>query len=233
MIHIKNTPWQGRLAALILPALLVGGLFVGGCSNDPVGPHDEAPALTADDVAGQAGFVAMAASIVAPQAIEFSGKSDKDSYQHSFFGDVSGTVYLDFFSGGAGGASVPWDDADYVDLATADGEPVVISVGAGGTIALTFDLYADLDRVSSPNTATVAGSGTYVSGVFDADFTFDGLVVESGGSHPGSGTMVFNSANKTMTVTYDGDNTAIMAMSEGATYIVNLDTGEVTEVTPT
>lgn len=236
MMHIKNIPWQGRLAALILPALLVGGLCVGGCSNDPVGPHDPAPALSADDVASQAGFVAMAASIVAPETIEFAGKGAKNSYSVPFFGDVTGTVFLDFFSGGPGGTSVPWDGADFVNLRTGEGEMLVVSVGTGGTagtIELTFDLDADLDRVSDPNTATVAGSGTYVSGVFDATFTFEGLVVESGGDYPGSGTMVFNSAAKTMTIIYDGGNLAVMSMSDGPTYVVNLDTGEVTETTPT
>ncbi len=125
MMHIKNSLRRGRLAALVLPVLLVGVLYVGGCSNDPVGPHDAAPTLSESEVAGQAGFVAMAAAIVAPQTIEFAGKADKDNYEHSFFGDVSGTVYLDFFSGGAGGTSVPWAQADYVDLATADGAPRV------------------------------------------------------------------------------------------------------------
>jgi hypothetical protein len=234
MKHINKILWKDRVAVLILPALLVGGLFVGGCSNDPVGPHDAVPALSAEDVATQAGFVAMAASVVAPQAIEFSGKADKDSYTYPFTGNIVGAVQLDFFSGGAGGTSVPWDDADYVEMGTG-GAPIVAMVGvagAEGTIFLSFNLTADLDRVSVPNTATVSGSGIYASGPFNSTFSFDGLVVESGGDYPGSGTMTFTGGGHTMTVTYDGDSTAMMAMSGGDTYVIDLDTGMVTVAVP-
>lgn len=234
MKHIKKTHWRDRVAVLILPALLVGGLFVGGCSNDPVGPQDSAPALSPEDVATQAGFVAMAAAVVAPQAIEFSGKADKDSYTYPFTGNITGTVHLDFFSGGSGGTPVPWDNADYVEMGTG-GAPIVALVGvagAEGTIFLTFDLTADLDRVAVPNTATVSGSGIYASGPFSSPYSFDGLVVEAGGSYPGSGTMTFTGGGHTMTVTYDGDNTAMMAMTGGDTYVIDLDTGMVTVVVP-
>lgn len=232
MKFINNAPWRNLVTALMLPLLLAGGLVLGGCNNDAVAPHDEAPALTAGDVAGQAGFVAMATGIVGPQTVEFTAKSDKNSYSHVFAGgNVAGTIFLDFFTGGAGGTSATPDVADYVNLYTADGAPLILTVGLEGlegTIALGFDIAADLDRDANPDTATITGGGTFASGPYTADFTFGGVVVASGASYPSAGTLSLTGSGFTMTVTFNGTNMANMVDGDGALYRINLDTGEVT-----
>ena len=230
----KKALWRGLTMVLILPAL-TGLILLGGCSNDPVSPQEDVPALKADDVATQAGMVAMAAAIVAPQTVEFAGKSDKDSYQHTFTGPVVGVVYLDFFTGGAGGASAPWDTADYVDLYTATEAPLVATIGLSGfegTVVLGFALNAALDRISEPNTATVNGGGTFVSGQYDATFAFSDLVVVQGSSYPQSGSMAFVSSGFTATVTFNGSAFGSLVMSDGTTWTVNLANGEISPNLP-
>ncbi|MDX2472964.1 MAG: hypothetical protein QNL91_04590 [Candidatus Krumholzibacteria bacterium] len=222
--------WRGLSMVLILPAV-AGLILLGGCSNDPVTPQDELPALSADDVATQAGLMAMAAGIVAPQTVDFAGKSDKDSYQYPFTGDVVGVVFLDYYTGGAGGTSAPWDTADYVELYTADDAPLVATVGEG-TIVLGFVLNADLDRVSTPNMATINGGGTFASGGYGATFIFSNLVVVQGNSYPDSGLMIFSGGGHVGTVTFNGSSTATMAMSDGTSWIVDLTSGEISENLP-
>jgi len=226
----NNSPWRSFLTVLMVPILLAGGWALGGCSNDPVAPHENAPALSVDDVAHQAGWVAMAAGIVGPQTVEFTAKSDKNSYVYVFEGNVTGGVHLDFFTGGAGGTSATPAAADYVDLYTADGAPLVISVGLEGltgTILLTLDLAADLNRDVDPDTATISGGGTLNSGPYSATFTFDAVAVAVGAAYPSSGSITLTGSGFTMTVTFDGDDTASLVRSDGATFTVNLDTGAV------
>jgi hypothetical protein len=226
--------WRGLSMVLVLPAV-AGLVLLGGCSNDPVAPQDEQPALSADDVATQAGLMAMAAGIVAPQTIDFAGKADKDSYQYPFTGDVVGVVFLDYYTGGAGGTSAPWDTADYVELYTADDAPLVASVGVSGfegTIGLGFVLNADLDRVSTPNMATINGGGTFDSGGYGATFIFSNLVVVQGNSYPGSGLMIFSAGGFVGTVTFNGSSTAMLAMSDGTSWTVDLASGEISPNLP-
>ncbi len=232
MKHTHRSPWRDYLTLLILPTLLIGALALGGCSNDSVAPQDEVPALSVDEVANQAGWVAMATGIVGPQTVEFTAKSDKNSYEYAFTGNVAGVVHLDFFSGGAGGTSATPSEADYVDLYTADGAPLVITVGIEGlegTILLTFAMAADLDRAADPDEATINGGGTFASGPYAASFEFNGVVVGNGSSYPSAGTMVFTGSGFVMTVTFDGDNTANLLTGDGQAYTIDLDTGEVTE----
>ena len=226
--------WRGLSMVLILPAV-AGLVLLGGCSNDPVTPQDEQPALSADDVATQAGLMAMAAGIIAPQTIDFAGKSDKDSYQYPFTGDVVGVVFLDYYTGGAGGTSAPWSTADYVELYTADDAPLVAAVGASGfegTVVLGFALNADLDRDSTPDMATINGGGTFASGGYGATFAFTNLVVVQGNSYPDSGSMAFTAAGFVATVTFNGNSTALMAVSNGTSWIVNLASGEISPNVP-
>ncbi len=229
-----NTLWRGLTMVLVLPAL-AGLILLGGCSNDPVTPKDEVPALKADDVATQAGMVAMAAAIVTPQTVEFAGKSDKDTYVHTFTGTVVGVVTMDYFTGGAGGTPAPWNTADYVDFYTASDAPLVATIGLSGfegTVSLGFALNAALDRVADPNTATVNGTGTFVSGQYDATFAFTDLFVRQGANYPISGTMTFTTTNFIATVTFNGTSTAVMEMSDGTNWHVDLTNGEVTPVFP-
>ncbi len=234
MTLIKESLWRGRLLVLILPALLAGGLMFTGCSNDPVAPHDEAPDLTTEDVATQAGLVAKAISLVGPQVIDFAGKSDKNSYSYSFPAseNVTGEIHMDYFLGGPGGTSVAWDVGDYVDLYTATGEQLDVAVDFGGGLvlafSLTFDIGAVLDRPN--NKATISGTGTFASGTSTATFSFTDLVVVKAGDYPASGGMSFTGAGFSMTVTFDGTNMAILAISDGSAYDVDLDTGQISPI---
>ncbi len=229
----KKKSRLNRGAVLIAPILLLGILFLGGCGSDPVAPHEDPPALTEREAANQAGVIAMAMSEVGPQIIEFAGKSDKDSYTHTFpgGGDIAGTVYMSFFLGGAGGTSVPWGEADYGTLATGADEALVVSLGVGGTVALTFDINAALNR--DTDTSTVNGGGTFASGPYSASFSFADLVVVSGDDYPSGGSMTFTGSGFTMTIDFTGASTAIVLINGMAAYIIDLDTGEVTEYVDT
>ena len=225
---MKNIESILRRGTVLLP-LLLAGLLVGGCSNDPVAPQDEAPALSGEDVAHQAAYVAMAAAVVSPQTVEFGAKADKDAFTHTFTGDVAGMVNLVFTAGGQPSGTAT---ADHVDLFTDEGAPLVITIGLqgfSGTVLLGFDLDAAIDRNDDPDTAVITGAGTFASGPYAASFTFDSLAVVSGGAYPGSGTMTFTGSGYTATVTYGGGGTALLEMSSRA-WEIDLDTGDITEL---
>jgi hypothetical protein len=85
---------RGRTAAaLLVPVLLAAGMFLGGCERDATAPQDQAPALTAQDAANWAGYVARAVVTVGPEILNSSGTS-KDIYQHTYSGGVVGPVSL-------------------------------------------------------------------------------------------------------------------------------------------
>jgi hypothetical protein len=225
MLIIRRHP-----VGLALPLLLAAGLLVAGCESDSVAPQDDVPALSSADVAGQTGRVAMAASMVAPVAVNFAGKADKDLYVWTPPNPISGAVQLAFFTGGAPSA---WSGADHVDISTDPESPLVIPVGiegAEGTVLLGFDLGADIDRSADPDQAVINGTGTYQSGPYPATFAFEGLVVDGGGSYPGGGTMTFTSGGHTGTVTYDGTDTATLVMDDGSGFVIDLNDGTVTPV---
>ncbi len=225
-IHNKSQR-RKSLIILVVPMLLALGML-GACSNDPVAPHEDPPALTSSEVASQAGYVAMAASIIGPRTVEFTDKAEANPYRYPMVSPVSGAVYLAYFLGGPTGTPVVPDAADYVNLYTAPNEPIVITVGiagAQGTVVLTLDIEADLDRVSDPDNATINGGGTFVSGIYSASFVFSNLLVEKGADYPLSGGMTFTSAGFTATATFDGDNTALLELSDGTSYTVNLVDG--------
>jgi hypothetical protein len=221
----NKTQWRNHLTFLILPVLLAGGLLCGGCSNDPVAPHDEVPALQANDVASQAGFVDMAVGIVGPQTVDFTGKTEASLYQHMFTGIVTGSIFLEFTIGSAPALPAV---ADHVKLYTGEDTPLIISGGLEGfegTVLLTFDISSDLDRGAAPNTSTINGGGTFSSGPYEASFSFDNLVFVGGRNYPTSGSMTFSSGGFWATTTYAGANIALMEMSTGVMYQVNLADG--------
>ena len=224
---------RNGLAVLLLPLLLAGGLLGGGCSSDPVAPHDEAPALTAEGAANQAGLVAMAVTVVGPQVLDFAGKSDKTSYTYVFpeGGSVAGTVHLDYFTGGPTGTPADWNNADYVNLFTAEGEWLTIDLGLGGGASLGFDVGAQLDR--NAGTAVVTGGGTFASGPYAGSFTFDDVGISAAASYPTGGSLVFTGSGFSATVTFSGGSiaTAVVTGGSGGTYLVNLATGAVTPAT--
>lgn len=217
---------RGRGATVLLvPVLLAGGLLLGGCDSDPLAPQEPAPALSEQEAANQAGLVAMAVAQVGPQVVTFS-EPGKTVYSRSFFGDISGTVWLDFRLGGADGASANWSTGDWARLYTAAEEPLNIVVGQGGSAQLALDIRADIDQ--GQDTAVIGGGGTFASGVYGATFAFTDLAVAASSAYPTGGTMSFTGAGFVMTVSYDGTNTAIIAVAGHGTWSLNLDTGAVT-----
>ena len=100
----------GLMGVLIL--LLGFCLVIGGCESDSVVPQEQLPALTEQGAAQQASLVAVGISKAGPELLNFSGKSgDKELgvYPYTFpeGGDISGTIMLEYFTGGAGGTHSP------------------------------------------------------------------------------------------------------------------------------
>lgn len=216
---------RGRGATVLLvPVLLAWGLLLGGCESDALAPQDPAPALSEQEAAGQAGLVAMAVSQVGPQVVTFS-EAGKTVYSRSFLGDVSGTVWLDFRLGGAGGTSANWSTGDWARLYTADDEPLNLAIGEGGSVQLTLDIDADINQ--GQDTAVVGGGGTFTSGVYGATFAFTDLTVAAASGYPTGGTMTFTGAGFVMTVSFNGTNLATIAVTGHGTWSLNLDTGAV------
>jgi len=226
---------SGR-TALLATASVVVLLAAAGCESDAVAPQDPAPTATLADAATQAGLVARAATVVAPQIVTFAGKSaadrsaaDKspaDVYSHTFTAPpISGTVYLAFF---AADAPSSWQTADAASLYTAPGEALVISIDTGGAVALSFDIAAAIDRQA--DTAVVDGDGTFASGVFTGAFSFASLAVSAASPYPTGGSMTFTGGGHTLVVTFDGSATAVMAVDGTARYTCNLATGAVSPI---
>ena len=217
------------LASLVM--MLGLGLWLTGCESDTVAPHDETPELTGEDVAYQAAAMASATGLVLPQLVEYNG-TDKNAYSYDFpaGGDISGTINFDFRTGGADGTPAPYNTADWGRLFTAAGEEISFAVGIGGSVELTFDIFANITR--SPDTATLltGSAGTFTSGAYSATFSFADLVVIRDGDYPASGTMTFVSGLYTVTVTFDGTNMAMATLTGGGSWYVNLDTGAITPV---
>jgi len=222
-----------KLYLLTVLALMLGAsLWLTGCESDPVAPHDQLPALNSEDVAYQAAAVGAAASRVLPQIVDFSG-TDKTEYTYTFpteGSQVNGSVYFDFRNGGPDGASADYDVATWCRMFTETDAPLVFAVGAGGTVELDFNIFADI--VQATHTATLlAGSvGTFTGGDYVATFAFDGVVVTAGENYPSGGAMTFVSGGYELVVTFDGDNTATISLDGEDTWIVNLEDGTVTEV---
>jgi hypothetical protein len=217
---------RGRTAAaLLVPVLLAAGMFLGGCESDATAPQDSAPALTAQDAANQAGYVALAVAQVGPAVVTFNG-AGKTVYSHSFLGDVSGTVKLDFRLGGSEGTSATWSAGDWARLYTADGEPLAIAIGTSGGVALTFDISADIDQ--GLDSAVLGGGGTFQSGVHLATFTFTDLAVTAAGDYPTGGTMSFTGGGFAMTVAFNGTNLATITVAGHDPWTFNLDNGALT-----
>ena len=88
----------------------------------------------------------MAVATVGPEILSFRGQA-KNVYQHTFTGDVTGTVWLDFRLGGADGVPATWSTADWGRLYTDADAPLNV---AGRATAvrwqLTFDITADIDQ---------------------------------------------------------------------------------------
>jgi hypothetical protein len=217
---------RGRTAAaLLVPMLLAAGMFLGGCESDATAPQDPTPALTAQEAANQAGYVAMAVAHVGPAVVTFDG-TGKNVYSHSFSGNVSGTVGLDFRLGGPDGTSATWSAGDWARLYTADGDPLTFALVGGGGVTLTFDITAGIDQ--GLDSAVLGGGGTFQSGVHLATFTFTDLSVTAAGNYPAGGTMSFTGGGFVMTVAFNGTNLATITMTGHDPWTFNLDNGQLT-----
>ncbi len=218
------------LTALVL--MLGASFWLTGCESDSVAPHDQLPALNSEDVAYQAAAVGAAASRVLPQIVDFSG-TDKTEYTYTFPSEgsqVTGSVYFDFRNGGAEGASADYDVATWCRMNTATDAPLIFAVGAGGSVELDFNIFADIVQATHTATLLDGSVGTFTGGDYIATFAFDGVVVTAGDDYPSGGTMTFVSGGHVLVVTYDGDETATISLDDVETWIVNLETGEITEV---
>lgn len=227
MMTMKNRMTGRALALLMMPALLATGLLLGGCESDATAPQDPAPPLTESDAATQAGTVAMAVAAVGPEVLNFS-EPGKTIYQHTFTEDVIGTAWLDFRLGGEGGASADWSTADWARLYTVADEPLVVPVGLGGSVELTFNITADINQ--GLDSAVVGGGGTFTSGVHAATFAFVDLSVTGTDSYPTGGSMTFSGGGFNMTVAFDGSNLAVITVTGHGSWSFNLDTGALTPI---
>lgn len=218
---------RGRAAlALLVPVLLAAGVYLGGCESDATAPQDLVPALTEEDAAHQAGYMAMAVAQVGPTVVTYSD-ARKNLYSRSFIGDVSGTVWLDFRLGGSGGTPATWSAGDWARLYTAGGEPLTFAIGESGGATMNLDITADINQ--GLNSAVLGGGGTFQSGAYLATFAFTNLAVTAAGDYPTGGTMSFTSGAFAMTVAFDGTNLATITVTGHGTWFFNLDTEEMTQ----
>ena len=237
---MKHKQWETGLGGLGVLFLLVlfwaSGLLVGGCESDAVAPQDELPAVTEAEAAQQAALVAVGIAKVGPELLRFQASKPRDKelgvYSYTFpeGGDISGTVILEYFSGGAGGFHSLKDDADYGWLYTPEGEMVTVALDIPSKVEpifeLTFDVQGDIDQVA--DTATVSGFGTLATGELSSGFTFTNLILTELSSYPDGGTFECVSGPITLVVEYDGDSTASVSVKGFIKYEIDLDTGFVT-----
>ena len=212
------------IAALLATALLAMALFAAGCSSNTTAPQDPAPALTEQGAATQAGAVAFAIAQVGPEIVRFTGTAKAD-YSHTFAGDVAGTVYLNYRTGGPTGTPATPGTGDWARLYTAVGAPLVATVGTG-SVTLGLDITAVITQGTS--SAVLGGGGTFHSGVHTALFTFTNLAVTEVGNYPTGGSMTFTAPLFAMTVTFDGTNIAVIDVTGHGQWSLNLDTGVLT-----
>lgn len=215
---------------LTLLAVLALGAVVVGCDSDSTAPQDEVPALTQSGAAQQAAVVAMAVASAAPEIVTFDGTS-KQMYSYTFTGaqGITGTVNLEYWTGGSGGTSATFETGDYAHLWTPNAAGITGTTGAGGSITLTFDIEATVVQASSTATIVVGSTGTFVSGDYSGTFGFNDVVVTAA-AYPSSGTVVFTSGGHVITITYNGSGTATLSVSGVDTWTVDLDDGTLTAI---
>jgi hypothetical protein len=231
----KSKRGLGLAGVLIL--LLGFCLVIGGCESDSVTPKDQLPALTEQGAAQQAALVAVGISKAGPELLNFSGKSgDKELgvYPYTFpvGGDITGTIMLEYFTGGSGGTHSLWSEADYGLLYTTEGNEVSVALDLEGLepqFGLEFDLHGPIDQVL--DTAEVAGTGIFRSGDSSHGFTIpedDPVVLEAVSTYPSGGMFMYSADGFDLVVIYDGSNTAMIEIAEVVAYTIDLDTGIVT-----
>lgn len=228
------------LTGVLIP-LLGFCLVIGGCESDAVAPQDELPALTEQGAAQQAALVAVGISKAAPELLNFSGKKSGDKvlgiYEYELTdGGLSGTIMLEYFTGGAGGTHSSWEVADYGLLYTTEGNEVSVVLDIEGLepeFGISFDLEGPIDQEA--DTAEVFGTGTFTTGDSSNGFTIpedDPVLLEAISTYPSGGMFAYTGDGFSLVVVYDGDVTADVFVSEAPEpgYSINLDTGMVTVI---
>lgn len=220
---------QTFLTLTFLTLLLAAGWLLCGCDSDETAPNDPLPPLEDGDVAQQSGYMAMAIAEVAPLVLEYGSKADASdgNYSYTFaYGDpIQGVVLLHFELAGAPSG---YDVADYAAAYTAADAPLEITAIEGGVPwLLAVDLESDINQ--GAGTAVVEGTGTLTLGSYVANWTLTALAVEESGDWPASGGMTFTNEGITATVTFDGDDTATVAVGL-VSWSLNLNNGVLTEL---
>jgi len=226
---IRKTRGIG-LAALLL---LAGGLLLNGCESDATAPRENLPPPTAQEAAQQAALVAVSAAKVGPKLVTFNGtvlaEKELGVYPYTFpeGGNITGSIMLEFFTGGPTGTHSAWGDADYGLLYSPGEEMVTASVDLGGGVGpifgVSFDLHGDINQAQ--DTATVSGTGTFVTGDISDDFSLTNVVVQALSGYPEGGSLTLKAGSHEVVVTYDGSSTAGVAVNAVAMFTVDLDTG--------
>jgi hypothetical protein len=201
-----------------------------------VAPNEELPPPTEREATQQAALVAVGLAQVGPELLTFNGfkalEKELGVYIRTFpeGGDITGSVILEYFTGGPEGVHSVWGDADYGLLYTPEGEAVTIEIEVPevGTavFGLDFELHGDIDQEA--DTATVSGSGNLSTGDFNTSFTISDVVLTEVSSYPEGGTLDFVIGALNLMVEYDGDDTATVSINGVITYEIDLDTGIVT-----
>ena len=215
----------------ILAALALLGLLA-GCESDAVAPQDELPPVTVQGAATQAGIVAAAVTEASQKLVQTIG-IDKDVVEEPITGQggVVGSVFLDFRTGPDGAPATP-AAATWARLYTATGSPLTYTdPRAGGVTTFALDLMADLDRAGDTAKVLQGSNGVMTSGDNVVAFAMTGVITGSVG-YPDDGTLDVTSADHFAQVTFNGTNEATAVVDHERTFIVNLDTGLVTEIFP-
>lgn len=213
---------------LLIPAALAGLLMIiAGCGSDSLAPNDPVPALSEDSSAQQAGLVAYSVATMGPVAVNYGTKSE--TYTFPPGGDISGSVLLDYRSGGAGGTVSTPGDADFVEMTT-QGDGLTITSPLGGELSVTSVVLANITR-GTPDSATVldGSGGALEAGLYHVDFTI-GSVTVYGTGYPTGGPVACTNGYHTVSVQFDGTALADLSLDGTVKWRFNLDTLELTKV---
>ena len=217
--------------------LLAGALVMSGCESDAVAPQETLPPLTEQEAAQEAALVAVCVAKVGPRLLTFTGpKRDEELgvYPYSFpeGGDISGTIMLEYFTGGAEGTHCAWGAADYGLLYNTEDQMVTVALDLGGGIepvfAVGFDLFGDINRAT--DTATVSGTGVFVSGDIIHPFSLTDVDLEAVSTYPEGGVVTFMAGHLEVVVAYDGTHWGGMFINGSLMFIVDLDTGLISPI---
>lgn len=224
-----NRRFTQTAATLTVLALL--GLTA-GCSSDAVAPQDEIPPVTVKGAATQAGFIAAAVNQATQILVRGLGPA-KEIVEEPIGGQggVTGSVFIDFRTGADGAPASP-TTATWAHMYTAEGEPLSYTNPVGGGVTTcTLGVMADLDRGADSAKVLQGSGGVLTSGVNVVEFAMTGTISGSVG-YPTDGMLDVTSPDHFAQVTFNGSNMVTMIVDHSRTFLVNLDTGEVTEVMP-